>query len=109
MEARGTTISRSGSEHTQTGNTSRRVGTPHALFVATTLSCWGNNANGQLGTGDTSNRYRPTLIGSASDWASVVPGSSHTCGVRLNHVVYCWGYNGYGEIGDVTTTRRLLP
>jgi alpha-tubulin suppressor-like RCC1 family protein len=36
-------------------------------------------------------------------------GSSHTCGVTTDDLLYCWGYNEYGSVGDGTTTRRLKP
>ncbi|HEX2217571.1 MAG TPA: hypothetical protein VHG35_02120 [Gemmatimonadales bacterium] len=36
-------------------------------------------------------------------------GTSHTCGVTTDNLLYCWGYNGEGSVGDGTTTHRLAP
>ena len=39
-----------------------------------TLWSWGNNQDGQLGQGDTTDRLVPTQIGSASNWVQVAAG-----------------------------------
>jgi len=45
--------------------------------AALTLSCWGANERGQLGTGDTDDRDRITRVGTRDQWLAVV--SAHPC------------------------------
>ena len=71
--------------------------------------CWGYNANGQLGLGDTGNRSNPELITSLTGVKDVVVGYRHACALLKTGKVYCWGNNSYGGLGDNTTTQRLTP
>ena len=62
-----------------------------AVRVDGTLWCWGANADGQLGVGDTSPRSVPTQVGTDADWADVSAGAWHACGVRTDGSLWCWG------------------
>ena len=73
-----------------------------------TLWCWGYNAQGQLGLGDTTFRFTPTRVGSATDWASVSTGYFHSCGVKVDHTLWCWGYNEYRQLGLGVDSPRLV-
>jgi len=42
-------------------------------------------------------------------FASVDPGSLHTCGLTTSGAAYCWGDNTYGQLGDGTVMDRLTP
>lgn len=65
-----------------------------------TLWAWGNNQNGQLGQGDTTERLSPTQVGSASNWVQVACGRFFL--VALNSDGQVWGC-GVGPVGDGTT------
>jgi alpha-tubulin suppressor-like RCC1 family protein len=39
----------------------------------------------------------------------ITAGTSHTCGVTTDNLLYCWGFNKYGSVGDGSTSRRLTP
>jgi alpha-tubulin suppressor-like RCC1 family protein len=75
--------------------------------------CWGRNVEGQLGVGDTTDRYAPTAVleppGPSSTWASVSVGRFQTCFGRANGDVYCTGDNSTGQLGLGDTVRRDVP
>lgn len=79
------------------------------------IKCWGNNAYGQLGLGDTMNRgTQPMDMGGALpsvDLGSmlavdVAGGGSHTCALLSNATVKCWGNNINGQLGLGDTMNR---
>ena len=75
------------------------------------LYCWGQNTNGQLGTGDTADANRPTRVTGALAGRTVTDvsvGSYHTCAVA-DGKAYCWGLNNNGQVGDGSTTNRTSP
>lgn len=84
----------------------------HVCATRTTgrLFCWGDGLGGQLGTGATELRLRPTQVsGSRTDWRNVTLGYDHTCARRSTGRIFCWGYNNNHELGDGTTDDSLLP
>ncbi len=88
------------------------AGASHACAVVAggALHCWGENLNGQLGDGTTTNRSTPMAVsGLGSGVAAVAPGDTHSCAVTLAGAVWCWGANQKGQLGDGTTTDRTVP
>ena len=71
--------------------------------------CWGANASGQLGLGDTATRTVPTFRNQSPSFAELAAGGDHTCALTAAGAAYCWGRNAAGELGDGTTAARLLP
>jgi alpha-tubulin suppressor-like RCC1 family protein len=72
--------------------------------------CWGRNAEGQLGIGQTVvRRLAPNAVSGGLSFTQLVPGYFHTCGVTGDKQAYCWGSNGAGQIGDGWTINRLVP
>jgi alpha-tubulin suppressor-like RCC1 family protein/archaellum component FlaG (FlaF/FlaG flagellin family) len=51
----------------------------------------------------------PVKVGSATNWASVACGSSHTVAVRADGTLWAWGRNDYGQVGDTTGINRRSP
>ena len=80
-----------------------------AVKVDGTLWAWGSNGAGQLGIGGTANRYTPTQVGTARNWASVAAGGGHSVGIRTDGTLWAWGYNARGQLGDGTTITRYTP
>ncbi|MBU1412860.1 RCC1 repeat-containing protein [Myxococcota bacterium] len=90
-----------------TGLTSRPAsifaGFAHTCAILTdgTVSCWGDNAFGQLGDGTTTARGIPAKVaGLMGRIAKVAPGRDHTCALAADGAVRCWGKNTEGQLGD---------
>ncbi|MCA9612105.1 MAG: hypothetical protein H6721_07095 [Sandaracinus sp.] len=83
----------------------------HACFVDTmgATSCWGTNANGELGRGTGDPQPLPVTL-EFDPLDEVAAGDRHTCG-RTNGVVFCWGIAstlGLGESADDARTPTPL-
>jgi alpha-tubulin suppressor-like RCC1 family protein len=64
-----------------------------------TLWCWGDNADGELGLGDRTDRYVPTEVPGGERWRFIATGRAHTCAIRIDHTLWCWGDNTHGQLG----------
>jgi alpha-tubulin suppressor-like RCC1 family protein len=74
------------------------------------VKCWGQNSNGQLGDGSTTQRYSPVDVsGLTSGVAAIESGYYHACALLNSGAVKCWGNNGSGQIGDGTNANRYTP
>lgn len=84
-----------------------------ALFDNGNLYTWGENADGQLGVGDTTDRYVPTLsnTGVTKVYSHVSNSQRSTRYQRLfmlkDGELYGCGYNNWYQVGDGTQTNRL--
>lgn len=70
------------------------------------LFCWGDNAYGQLGTGNLDAPKATTPIkglGKVVDVAAAIVGSN-TCAATDAGAVFCWGYNANGGTGHTPGT-----
>ncbi len=87
------------------------VGYTHSCAVKNDSSawCWGNNANGRLGNGNTTSQNTPVaVLHMDSGVTDIVGGNRHTCGILDPGKLFCWGYNFQGQLGDGTTTDRTV-
>ena len=81
------------------------------------LQCAGYNSNGQLGTGDTSQKNVLTSINLGSGVTAkklnflVVPsdGSMGTCIIDNSNNLRCWGDNTFGKLGTGDTSFKTTP
>jgi alpha-tubulin suppressor-like RCC1 family protein len=81
-----------------------------ALLVSGGIKCWGDNSDGQLGDGTTTNRLTPVDVsGLVRGVLTIAAGAIHTCVVMSTGGVKCWGSNSYGQLGDGTATNQLTP
>jgi alpha-tubulin suppressor-like RCC1 family protein len=71
-----------------------------ALNSAGGIKCWGQNNQGQLGNGNTTNQTIPdSVMGIGTDSIAIATGDSHTCALNSAGGVKCWGWNGDGQLG----------
>ncbi len=77
-----------------------------------TLWTWGENSNGVLGLGDTTDRSSPTQVGARTDWVfiDVDRGSGgHMMAITDAGELFAWGDNAGGILGLGDTTDRSSP
>jgi alpha-tubulin suppressor-like RCC1 family protein len=73
---------------------------------------WGNNADGQLGTGTSDTIPHPTPVpvtGGLTFAAVSASRGHHTCGVTPGGAAYCWGNNAWGQLGVGTSDTVPHP
>jgi uncharacterized delta-60 repeat protein len=69
------------------------------------LYAWGYNGYGALGTGDTTQRLNPTLIGGTLATKQVTrirAGLYHSLATTADNKVFAWGDNSSGQLGGAT-------
>ncbi|HEY9225610.1 MAG TPA: hypothetical protein VIP11_03110, partial [Gemmatimonadaceae bacterium] len=71
--------------------------------------CWGENTNGQLGDGSTTDRRVPVAAVGDLTFRSIAAGARHACGLTSRGEAYCWGDNRGGQLGDGTRVNREVP
>lgn len=76
-----------------------------ALFETGDVHCWGDNAFGQLGRGNTQalgdDEFPSTVppVDLPAPAVHVTASGAHTCALLETNEVYCWGSNNFGELG----------
>ena len=77
---------------------------------------WGDNSQGQLGNGTTTERHTPVMVpkpaGAPADFTylQVSGGRYHSLALGSDGNVYAWGNNQYGQLGNGTTnTSQKTP
>ncbi|MCH7580260.1 MAG: hypothetical protein IIB22_08460 [Chloroflexi bacterium] len=79
-----------------------------ALTETGGVTCWGNNAHGQLGDGTFANIRRTPSDVCADEQceapltgaSTVAAGGSHTCALMNSGDLKCWGFGAFGQVGD---------
>ena len=88
-----------------------------ALLSNGTVDCWGDNSDGEIGTGSTTGPQQcpsgaggfqcadqATAVSSLSGATAISTGSSTSCALLSGGNAVCWGYGGSGTLGNNTTT-----
>ena len=89
-----------------------RVGaTTHTLYLKNdgTVWAWGNNSNGQLGNGTTTDSAFPVQVSGLSGGTAIAAGSGHTIVLKNDGTVWAWGNNSHGQLGNGSTTNSAIP
>ena len=87
-----------------------------AILDNASVKCWGSNASGQLGQGNTinlgdnANEMGDNLtivdLDTGRTATAIAAGNSHTCAILDNSSVKCWGGNTFGQLGLGDTDDR---
>jgi alpha-tubulin suppressor-like RCC1 family protein len=75
-----------------------------------TISCWGYNNNGALGTGTMGGNFyipQPTTI--INNAVSIYAGGYHSCALLSDKSLYCWGSNYFGQLGLGNNNNLATP
>ncbi len=95
-----------------------------ALMQDHTLMAWGNNAEGEIGDGTTTDRLTPVTVPGIDQVVWVSAGWTHVVAIRADGTVWTWGANNwqgafdtcvdnsfcaYGMLGDGTTADHHTP
>jgi alpha-tubulin suppressor-like RCC1 family protein/Tol biopolymer transport system component len=91
------------------------LGLNHSCVLSTrgTVSCWGDNGDGQLGVGVPSTQTARTtpipVANLGSGLRAIATGHFHSCAITSERGVRCWGWNAYGQLGDGTFAGGSAP
>jgi len=86
----------------------------HFALQGGALYAWGAGQGSQDGLGKLVLAPRvPTRVGTATDWATVSIGRTHTLGLKTDGSLYGWGINTEGQLGfavtNIETARKWTP
>lgn len=79
------------------------------LAAEATVSCWGDNEAGQLGTGTTDPGNSPVPVTGLTTVIALAAGGDHTCALDRAGKVWCWGDNAAGQLGTGSTQASPRP
>lgn len=75
-----------------------------------TVRSWGDNAEGQLGNGNTTQQSVPSAVLTLAEIKDIAAGGMHALALDADGQVYAWGDNAYGQLGtDSTGDDRSTP
>lgn len=86
------------------------IGQSCAQTETSGMKCWGENVDGRLGDGTTTERHTPVDVNGMSNGVviAVTTGFGQSCALT-SLGQQCWGRNAEGQVGDGTNTQRTTP
>ena len=87
------------------------AGSSHTCVIKNTggASCWGDNYNGELGTGSNVSASTPRSVSGLNSATAIAAGDLHSCALVSSGTVKCWGANLAGQLGDGTNGDSNTP
>ena len=79
-----------------------------AQTIVYNLFTWGQNTNGPLGLGNTTNYSSPKQVGT-NGWTKVAGGRFHSVAVRSDGTLWAWGANARCQLGLGNLTNYSSP
>jgi alpha-tubulin suppressor-like RCC1 family protein len=92
-----------------TGVTTIAAGAAHTVALKNdgTVRTWGDNSNGQLGDGKTTQKKAPVQVSGLSKVIAISAGGANTAALKDDGTAWIWGNNSNGQIGNGTTTTPI--
>jgi len=81
----------------------------YALEANGTVYAWGNNTNGELGTGDNTNYTVPTPVTGLPDIVAIAAHGDWAMALSATGNVYAWGDNAEGGLGNNSFVNSKVP
>jgi alpha-tubulin suppressor-like RCC1 family protein len=87
------------------------AGWDHTLEIdrAGSLWGWGQNSEGELGTGNKDATGAPVAVTTGTTFTQVAGGARHSCAIRDDETLWCWGANYEGQLGLGDLASRTRP
>jgi hypothetical protein len=84
------------------------------LDTAGQVFCWGDNTEGELGDGSTTQSRVPVAVDTSGALAGktvtqITAGELYACALDSAGAAYCWGFNDFGQLGDGSTANSSAP
>ena len=102
-----------------TNATAIAIGGEHscALHEGGTISCWGNNEDGQLGNGQSGDDWYdgsahsavPMEVAGITDATAISAGYEHSCALHEGGTISCWGSNRGDQLGSKQIAESSVP
>lgn len=73
------------------------------------VTCWGDDAAGQLGDGEPGDRSAVPVELALEGVQALAAGERHTCALGQDGAVQCWGMNERGQLGTGDEEASALP
>ncbi|GIW28103.1 MAG: hypothetical protein KatS3mg070_1466 [Meiothermus sp.] len=80
-----------------------------ALKADGSVWAWGDNPNGELGTGDNTPYSVPTAVPNLTGVKAIAAGGNHSVALLADGTVRTWGYNNHGQLGNGSNTNSNAP
>jgi alpha-tubulin suppressor-like RCC1 family protein len=88
----------------------RSAGSTPARATDSSLWCWGENTDGELGDGTTVDQHVPVQVTAlGTSVAQVALGEGFSCALEVDGSLWCWGFNWNGNLGDGTHVDEHWP
>lgn len=87
------------------------TGASHTCALSTNgrAYCWGDNSEGELGSGQRVDVSIPTPVAGHLVFLNIDAGVQFTCGASETGEAYCWGINDRGQLGVAAIRNSFTP